>query len=225
MNGNTISQSDYENKYSLLRKEMVQKQILARGIEDPRVIRAMLSVKRHLFVDEEARDEAYDDHPLPIGEGQTISQPYIVAFMTEALELNAHSRVLEVGTGSGYQAAVLAEICDSVFTIEIFESLANNARTLLHQMGYSNVHIKVGNGYNGWREKSPFDAIIVTCAPTEIPMALKEQLSENGKIIIPVGSSYNQNLYLLEKINGKLKEKSVLPVRFVPMIDENGLKY
>jgi len=219
------SQSPDKDMYALLRKTMVDEYIKSRGIKDPAVLNAMLHVARHHFVPEEYKDQAYEDHPLPIDEGQTISQPYIVAFMTEALKLSSQSRVLEVGTGSGYQAAVLAEIVDSVFSIEIIESLAQKASRILSELGYTNIEIKTGNGYLGWAEKAPFDAIIVTCAPTEVPDALTEQLSENGKIIIPVGSTLDQNLFLLEKRHGKLIQKRVLPVRFVPMIDENGAKY
>lgn len=214
-----------EDSYAMSRQSMVNRQIKARGIDDRQVLEAMLNVERHLFVPKEYRSEAYADHPLPIGEGQTISQPYIVAFMTETLELTANDRVLEVGTGSGYQAAVLAEICDSVFTIEIFESLGIRAKNLLYALGYDNVSVKVGDGYKGWPEKAPFDAIIVTCAPTDVPNPLIEQLSDNGRIIIPVGPSYNQNLVVMEKSNGRLKEKDVLPVRFVPMINEKGVTY
>lgn len=145
--------------------------------------------------------------------------------MTEALDLTQNSRVLEIGTGSGYQAAVLAEICDSVFTIEIFETLAIKAKTLLHDLDYKNVEVKTDDGYKGWPEKAPFDAIIVTCAPNDVPKPLIDQLKENGKIIIPVGSQDNQNLVILEKINGRIREKQILPVRFVPMINENGIRY
>ena len=215
---------DQEN-YTNQRLNMVNSQIKSRGITDPQVINALMNVERHLFVPESHKGEAYDDHPLPIGEGQTISQPYIVAFMTEALDLTQNSRVLEIGTGSGYQAAVLAEICDSVFTIEIFETLAIKAKTLLHDLDYKNVEVKTDDGYKGWPEKAPFDAIIVTCAPNDVPKPLIDQLKENGKIIIPVGSQDNQNLVILEKINGRIREKQILPVRFVPMINENGIRY
>jgi len=211
--------------YDAERAEMVDQQIGARGIRDEKVLAAMLKVERHRFVLPEYLDEAYADHPLPIGDGQTISQPYIVAFMTEALDLKATDKVLEIGTGSGYQAAVLAEICDSVFTIEIFPSLARQADNILKSLGYTNIFIKTGDGYQGWPEHAPFDAVIVTCAPEEIPGPLKDQLAEGGKMIIPVGGQYTQELVLAEKKNGKLVKTNVLPVRFVPMIDSTGRKY
>lgn len=219
------SQERHSDIYTRLRYDMVEKQIIARGITDVNVIRAMSDVQRHLFVPEEYQRSAYADHPLPIGEGQTISQPYIVAFMTEILKPDSTSRVLEVGTGSGYQAAVMAEICDSVFTIEIFKSLGLQASKILEELDYTNVQVKIGDGYKGWSEKAPFDAIIVTCSPTHIPDALKDQLKEGGKMIIPVGNFYNQELILLEKRKGKMESKDVLPVRFVPMIDADGQKY
>jgi len=185
----------------------------------------MLKVERHRFVPAAYRNEAYEDYPLPVGEGQTISQPYIVAFMTEALELKKEDKVLEIGTGSGYQAAVLAEICDSVFTIEIFRSLALTAMKNLDEMGYSNVFVRIGDGYQGWAEHAPYDGIIVTCAPDHIPEMLEAQLAEGGRMIIPVGGDYTQNLILLKKKAGKLQKQNVLPVRFVPMINEEGEKY
>jgi protein-L-isoaspartate(D-aspartate) O-methyltransferase len=207
------------------RAAMVRDQIRLRGVTDENVLSAMLKVERHRFVPEAYRLEAYEDYPLPIGEGQTISQPYIVAFMTEALELQRHDKVLEIGTGSGYQAAILAEICDSVFTVEIFQSLGLNAGRILNELGYSNVFVRIGDGYQGWEEHAPYDGIIVTCAPDHIPEMLQEQLAEGGRMIIPVGGSYTQELILLEKKAGKLQKKNVLPVRFVPMIDKNGNKY
>jgi protein-L-isoaspartate(D-aspartate) O-methyltransferase len=222
---NIESQDKYRDEYTLLRHEMVEKQIIARGITDENVIRAMSNVQRHLFVPDEHQKNAYADQPLPIGEGQTISQPYIVAFMTEILKPISETRVLEVGTGSGYQAAVMAEICDSVFTIEIFKSLGIQASKVLEELAYTNVEVKIGDGYKGWSEKAPFDAIIVTCSPTHIPEPLKDQLKEGGKMIIPVGHSYNQELILLEKRKGKMVSKDVLPVRFVPMINAEGQNY
>jgi protein-L-isoaspartate(D-aspartate) O-methyltransferase len=207
------------------RSEMVRDQIRVRGIKDEKVIAAMLRVERHRFVPWEYRAEAYQDYPLPIGDGQTISQPYIVAFMTEALKLDPHDKVLEIGTGSGYQAAILAEICDSVYTVEIFQSLARSASKVLGELGYQNVFIKVGDGFEGWEEHAPYDGIIVTCAPENIPEKLQEQLAEGGRMIIPVGGAYTQELILIEKKNGKLQKKTVLPVRFVPMINEKGIKY
>jgi protein-L-isoaspartate(D-aspartate) O-methyltransferase len=204
---------------------MVNEQIRGRGISDTRVLNAMIKVPRHLFVQEPFTKKAYDDRPLPIGLNQTISQPYIVAFMTEVLKLKATDRVLEIGTGSGYQAAILAEICDSVYTIEIFESLAGRARKTLNQLGYKNILVKQGDGYRGWPEHAPFDVIIVTCAPTRIPQPLKDQLAEQGRMIIPVGESTVQKLILLVKNKGKILEETVLPVIFVPMIDERGKSY
>jgi protein-L-isoaspartate(D-aspartate) O-methyltransferase len=204
---------------------MVKTQIEARGISDPAVLKALRKVERHHFVLPKDMSKAYNDYPLPIEEGQTISQPYIVAFMTEALKLKPTDKVLEIGTGSGYQAAILAEICDSVFTIEIFPKLGNKAIELFSEFGYKNIFCKIGDGYKGWSEHVPFDAIIVTCAPSNIPEPLKNQLAEGGRMIIPVGGYPAQSLVLLEKRNGKIREKDVLPVRFVPMISEEGKKY
>jgi protein-L-isoaspartate(D-aspartate) O-methyltransferase len=221
----TMSQEYTYDSFVEQRHRMVETQIMRRGVDDPKVLEAMRKVPRHLFVLPEHTREAYDDHPLPIGYQQTISQPYIVAFMTEVLELDRNEKVLEVGTGSGYQAAVLAEICDSVYSIEIVEPLAERASATLEKAGYDNVFIKSGDGYEGWKENAPFDAIIVTCSPTHIPKPLQEQLKEGGRMIIPVGKSYSQELVLLIKKKGKMVRKNVLPVRFVPMIDEDGSKY
>ena len=207
------------------RARMVDEQIEARGISDEKVLKAMRKVPRHLFVPEAYRNRAYGDSPLPIGEGQTISQPYIVAFMSEQLSLKRDEKVLEIGTGSGYQAAILGELCDSVFTIEIFESLGNKAKKTLDELGYDNVMVKIGDGYKGWEEHAPFDAIIVTCSPSHVPQPLQEQLAEGGRMIIPVGERFAQKLVLLRKKDGKISKESVLPVRFVPMIDEKGDKY
>lgn len=204
---------------------MVKTQIEARGITDPKVINAFQKVERHKFVLAETISQAYNDYPLPIEEGQTISQPYIVAFMTDALNLKPTDKVLEIGTGSGYQAAILAEICDSVFTIEIFPKLGKKASNLFSELGYKNIYAKIGDGYKGWPEHAPFDAIIVTCSPTKIPEPLKNQLAEGGRMIIPVGSFPSQTLVLLEKRKGKIKQQKILPVRFVPMIDEDGGRY
>ncbi|GAB4335547.1 MAG: protein-L-isoaspartate(D-aspartate) O-methyltransferase [Calditrichia bacterium] len=198
------------------RARMVEEQIVRRGVKDPRVLSAMRKVPRHLFVPPSHRSYAYADEPLPIGQGQTISQPYIVAFMTEQLRLTGDERVLEIGTGSGYQTAVLAELCDSVFTIEIIAQLGENARKTLDNLGYRNIVYRIGDGYAGWEEKAPFDAIMVTAAPPEIPQPLVRQLAEGGRMIIPVGT-ISQELILLEKKNGQIKKTSVLPVRFVPM--------
>jgi len=205
--------------------EMVEQQISARGVSDERVLEAMRDVERHLFVPEELREYAYSDRPLPIGEGQTISQPYVVAFMTEKLDLERSDKVLEVGTGSGYQAAVLGEICDNVWTIEVNGLLAEKAARTLRDNGYDNVHVRHGDGYLGWPEEAPFDAIIVTCAPSDVPKPLEQQLAEGGRMIIPVGAGFGQELVLLVKSGGKLVRRAVLPVRFVPMVNEEGDKY
>ena len=214
-----------DKSYKTLREQMVKTQIEARGVKDQKVLKAMRSVPRHLFVPEENRRFAYSDFPLPIGEGQTISQPYIVALMTELLLPRETDKILEVGTGSGYQAAVLARIVDSVYTIEIYQSLATKAEELLQKLGYNNVVVQAGDGYAGWREHAPFNGIIVTCSPTDIPGPLEEQLAEGGRMIIPVGEGYNQELVIVTKENGKLRKKRVLPVRFVPMIDPDGDRY
>ncbi len=208
-----------------MREKMVKNQIEGRGITDSLVLNAMLTVERHLFIDKEFHNQAYNDYPLSIGEGQTISQPYIVALMTEMLKLKGNEKVLEIGTGSGYQAAILAEIVDSVFTIEIFESLGKHATQLLKALGYKNIFVKVADGYKGWPDEAPFDGIVVTCAPSHIPQPLIEQLKEGGRLAIPVGESYSQQLELYQKINGKLKLIESVPVRFVPMINSEGGKY
>ena len=216
-----VSQPDYAK----LRDRMVENQIVARGISDSRVIKAMKKVERHLFVPDGAKRFAYSDGPLSIGEGQTISQPYIVAFMTECLSLKTDMKVLEVGTGSGYQAAVLAEMVDEVYTIEIVETLGMRSKNLLADLGYDNIFVKIGDGYKGWIEHAPYDAIIVTCAPNRIPDPLKEQLAEGGKMIIPVGGQGIQYLILNTKKNGRIRQVSVLPVRFVPMVNKKGIRY
>jgi protein-L-isoaspartate(D-aspartate) O-methyltransferase len=199
---------------------MVQSQLADRDIRDARVLAAMAKVPRHEFVPESLRDQAYEDRPLPIGHAQTISQPYIVAFMTERLTPAPTERVLEIGTGSGYQAAVLAELVSEVYSIEILEPLHQQARATLERLGYRNVHLKCGDGYRGWNEHAPFDAIIVTCAPDHVPKPLTDQLKEGGRMIVPVGESNNQELVLLEKHEGNLRRTAVLPVRFVPMTGE-----
>jgi protein-L-isoaspartate(D-aspartate) O-methyltransferase len=205
--------------FARLREQMVQHQIVARGVRDPDVIKAMLKVPRHSFVPMARRAYSYEDYPLPIGEGQTISQPYIVAYMTEALDLRPGDRVLEVGTGSGYQAAILAELVKEVYTIEIVEKLGKRARQTLDRLGYTNIHVRIGDGYKGWPDKSPFDAVIVTCAPEKVPRALIEQLNEGGRMIIPVGRSGGvQKLVKAVKKGGRLKTEDVMYVRFVPMV-------
>jgi protein-L-isoaspartate(D-aspartate) O-methyltransferase len=213
------------NDFSRKREEMVRYQIEARGVRDPRVLNAMRKVERHLFVPSDQAALAYGDHPLPIGEGQTISQPYIVAFMTEALGLKDRDKVLEIGTGSGYQAAILAEICDSVYTVEIIPELGERAKALLTVLGYRNIRVKIGDGYQGWKEFAPYQAIMATCSPTHVPQPLVDQLAEGGSMIIPVGQARNQELVVLVKKNGKLVQKNVLPVRFVPMVDPNRRAY
>jgi protein-L-isoaspartate(D-aspartate) O-methyltransferase len=200
---------------------MVQRQIRSRGVKDERVLAAMETVPRHEFVPAEQRPHAYEDRPLPIGEKQTISQPYIVALMTELLEIEEGDKVLEIGTGSGYQAAILAELTPHVYTIEIIESLAERAEETLRRLGYDAVRVKTGDGYLGWPEHAPFDGIIVTCAPEEVPEALAEQLGEGGRMVIPVGPQWtHQTLYVLRKSGGRLRQKEVIPVRFVPMVHE-----
>ncbi len=199
---------------------MVQQQVKARGVSDRRVLAAMNKVRRDEFVPAAVKGSSYTDQPLPIGYGQTISQPYIVAFMTEHLRPKPNDHVLEVGTGSGYQAAILAELAAEVYTIEIIEPLAKTAEATLQRLGYKNVRVKAGDGYKGWPEHAPFDAITVTCAPDHVPQPLIDQLKEGGRMIIPVGGFGYQQLYLLEKKNGKLERRAVLPVRFVPMTGE-----
>jgi protein-L-isoaspartate(D-aspartate) O-methyltransferase len=190
---------------------------LGRGITNARVLAAMGKVPRHEFVPEHLRSQAYQNRPLPIGHGQPISEPYVVAFMTEQLEPKPADRVLEIGTGSGYQAAVLAELTAEVYTIEIIKDLANQAAASLKRLGYTNVHTRTGDGYKGWPEAAPFDAIIVTCAPEKVPQPLIDQLKDGGRMIIPVGSSSKQKLVLLRKHDGKLDRQAVLPIHFVPM--------
>lgn len=210
-----------DREFAFARKLMLHDQLTGpgRGIKDERVLAAMRAVPRHEFVPEEHRLNAYDDRPLPIGHGQTISQPFIVAFMTEQLKPRPTDKILEIGTGSGYQAAILSGLVKEVFTIEIVEPLARRAETDLRRLDYANVFVKAGDGYQGWPEHAPFDAIIVTCAPDQIPQALVEQLRDGGRMIIPVGPDGGvQELYVLEKHGGAVKRSAVLPVRFVPMI-------
>jgi protein-L-isoaspartate(D-aspartate) O-methyltransferase len=211
------SVSPQADKFYASRNKMVEAQIEARGISDPGTLRAMRKVPRHLFVPENYQNDAYGDFPLPIGYGQTISQPYIVAYMTEVVRPSSKKRVLEIGTGSGYQAAVLAEIVDTVFTIEIVNELAKESAERLSTLGYKNVVVKSGDGYNGWIEHSPFDIIIVTAAAEEIPEPLINQLAENGRLVIPVGEAGSvQELILMTKKNGKIERKRLTMVRFVP---------
>jgi protein-L-isoaspartate(D-aspartate) O-methyltransferase len=199
---------------------MVDGQIEGRGISDPATLAAMRKVPRWEFVPDDMKSRAFEDNPLPIGEGQTISQPYIVAYMTEALKLEADDRVLEVGTGSGYQAAVLSVMAADVYTIEIIESLAEDARETLERLGYSNVHVLVGDGYRGWPDEAPFDGIIVTCAPDHVPQPLLDQLAEGGRLVIPLGGQYPQMLKRFTRRGDTFKEENLEPVLFVPMTGE-----
>jgi len=205
-----------EKDYALLRDNMVMSQIVARGISDARVISAMKQVPRHRFVPPQLRSLAYADMPLPIGSEQTISQPYIVALMTESLAMKGHGKVLEIGTGSGYQAAILAGVADSVYTVEILPELAERALGILDSLGYRAVQVRTGDGFFGWPEKAPFDGIIVTAAAPRIPEPLIEQLRIGGRLVIPVGEE-NQNLEIYEKAPSGLRPISTVPVRFVPM--------
>ena len=202
--------------YDIARRQMVEEQIIARGIKDSNVIKAMLEVERHKFVPKEYEKYAYIDGPLPIGEEQTISQPYIVALMTEVLQLKGGEKVLEIGTGSGYQSAILSLIAKEVYTIEIIPSLAKSAQERLESLGYKNVYVKCGDGFLGWPEKAPFDGIIITCAAPRVPEPLIEQLAEGGRIVMPEGDEF-QMLVLYKKIKGKLEKQELIPVRFVSM--------
>jgi protein-L-isoaspartate(D-aspartate) O-methyltransferase len=220
-----VSSACAKESFEMQRNRMVENQIISRGVKNPHVLSAMKKVERHLFVPEEYLKFAYNDTPLSIGYGQTISQPYIVAYMTEILELTPSDRVLEIGTGSGYQAAVLAEIAKSVYTIEIVPQLGKRAEKLLKNLGYKNIELRIGDGYKGWPEYAPFDAIIATCSPTSIPAPLEEQLAEGGRMIIPVGERYVQQLVYLLKKEGRLTRTKVMAVSFVPMVDEKGETY
>ena len=209
-------QRPMQDDLARLRERMVAEQMAARDIKDPRVLEAMRKVPRHLFVPPDQQRAAYEDHPLPIGRGQTISQPYIVAYMTQALELKPTDKVLEVGTGSGYQAAVLGELAAQVYTIEIVADLAESARQTLTAAGYKNIHVRHGDGYGGWPEQAPFNAIMVTAAPDHVPEPLVDQLAPGGRMIIPVGDAY-QELRLIQRTDKGVVERSTLPVRFVPL--------
>ncbi len=205
-----------QNRYSKKRHEMVDRQIAARGVSDEKLLTAMRKVPRHEFVADKYNDLAYNDSPLLIGHGQTISQPYIVAYMTEMLKLTDSDTVLEIGTGSGYQAAVLAEMAAHVYTIEIIQQLGLQAEKVLKSLGYDNVTVKIGDGYQGWPEFGPFDAIILTASPKKIPQPLLNQIKNGGRLIAPVGDKY-QELILITRINDNYKRKRLIPVRFVPM--------
>ena len=201
------------------RETMVSRQLVARGIRDKDVLDAMRKVPRHLFIPKDLRRHAYDDRPLPIGRGQTISQPYVVAFMSEALKLKPQDRVLEIGTGSGYQAAILGELVREVFTIEIVPELGERSKKLLSRLGYGNVNVRIGDGYKGWPEKAHFDAVIVTAAPPKVPQPLLSQLKIGGRMIIPVGNT-RQELVVIHRTENGYERKNVLPVAFVPMTGE-----
>jgi len=210
-----------EATFAQARNKMVEEQIQARDISDLRVLTAMATVPRHHFVPEDYLSQAYADHPLPIGQGQTISQPYIVALMTEYLALQPGEKVLEIGTGSGYQAAILAELTDQVYTVEIIESLGQQAAATLDELGY-NVHFKVDDGYYGWLEYAPFDAIVVTCAPDHVPQPLMQQLRDGGRLVIPVGPpGLYQTLWLIEKKGDQFQSTNLGGVRFVPLLGEH----
>ncbi len=208
--------------YEILRRQMVQEQLIPRGIKNPRVLDSFYKIERHLFIPENLRKSAYADFPLPIAEGQTISQPYIVALMTESLGLTGKEKALEIGTGSGYQTAILAELTGDVYSIERFEALAEKAHTILSELGYKNIKIKVGDGTLGWEEGAPFDRIIITAASHKIPMPLIEQLADNGKLILPLGESFSQVLTLVEKKDGELKSTDICGCVFVPLVGKHG---
>jgi protein-L-isoaspartate(D-aspartate) O-methyltransferase len=201
---------------------MVEEQIMSRGITDSATIDAFMKVPRHLFVEEALWGQAYSDYPLPIGQGQTISQPYIVALMTEGLELTESDRVLEIGTGSGYQAAILAEIAKFVYSIERRDDLAKKAKKILVELKYKNIEIRVDDGTQGWKDESPFDAIIVTASSPDIPSPLVEQLKDGGRMVIPVGGRVSQNLIKIRKVKGKIKKENMGGCRFVKLIGEYG---
>ena len=201
---------------------MVEEQIIGRGIKDPRVIAAMKKVPRHLFVEEALQSQAYSDHPLPIGEKQTISQPYMVALMTEALQLTGKEKILEIGSGSGYQAAVLAELAAKVFSMERIRTLAIRARKLLYELGYFNVEIRFSDGTYGWPEESPFDGITVTAGSPDIPQPLIDQLSDGGRLVIPVGDAFVQELIRITKTGGGIEREDLGGCRFVKLIGKHG---
>ncbi len=213
-----------EDRYLKLRRKMIRQQIADRGVRDPRVLEAMLRVPRHLFVPEEIRYRAYDDCPLPIGEGQTISQPYMVAWMTELLELRGTERVLEIGTGSGYQAAVLCELAGEVYSIELHPRLAREAEGRLRALGYANFSIRAGDGTLGWPEKAPFDGIMVTAGSPSVPQPLLEQLAEGGRLVIPVGSTGMQMLTLVRRKENRFLTTEEGSCIFVPLVGKHGWK-
>ena len=221
MNPPGLSEGIDEDRYIERRWDMVENQIVSRGIQDARVLKAMLKVKRHLFVPKEYLDSAYSDKPIPIEKEQTVSQPYMVALMTELLNSSPGRKILEIGTGSGYQSAILAETGCDLYTIEIIEDIAANARKTLEKLGYSNIRYRIGDGYKGWEKNAPFEGIIVTAAPADIPDKLIEQLSQGGRMIIPVGD-LSQELLLIENTNEGVKRKKITAVRFVPMTGQSN---
>lgn len=208
--------------YAILRKRMVEEQLIPRGIKNPDVLKAFYKIERHRFIPENLSNSAYADFPLPIGEDQTISQPYIVALMTECLDLGREEKILEIGTGSGYQTAILAELAREIYSVERFETLAKRAQDILSKLEYKNIKIKVGDGSLGWEEAAPFDRIIITAASPKIPIPLIDQLSDNGKLILPLGESFSQVLTLVEKKEGKLKAIDICGCVFVPLIGKHG---
>ena len=210
--------------FAILRKRMVEEQLIPRGIKNKRLLDAFYKVERHKFVPEDLRGTAYADFPVPIGEGQTISQPYIVALMTQCLDLTGEERILEIGTGSGYQCAILAELAKEVYTIERFANLSKSAETLLNESGYKNITLRVGDGTLGWKEIAPFDRIIITAASPRIPLPLTEQINESGKMVLPLGEPLSQVLTVLEKKKGKLESIQVCGCVFVPLIGKYGWK-
>jgi protein-L-isoaspartate(D-aspartate) O-methyltransferase len=214
-----VATDDFREK----RRQMVEEQIQARGITDTSVLAAMLRVPRHRFVLPSEVGSAYEDHPLPIEHGQTISQPYIVAYMTEAAEISPQDKVLEIGTGSGYQAAILGEVAEEVYSIEIIPQLAERAKAVLSDLGYDNVHVRAGDGYKGWAEHAPYDAILVTAAPDHVPQPLVDQLAEGGRMVIPVGRFY-QEILLLTKTEGGVERQRMIPVRFVPLTRDTAAR-
>ncbi len=210
--------------YESLRKRMVEEQLISRGIKDKRVLDAFRKVERHKFILEDLRPSAYSDFPVPIGEGQTISQPYIVALMTEILDLSGKEKVLEIGTGSGYQTAILAELAKEVFSIERSDNLSKGAQNIFNNLGYLNIKIKVGDGSLGWPEEAPFDRIIITAASPRIPLPLSDQLKENGKLVLPLGESFSQVLTLFEKKKDKLESTEICGCVFVPLVGKYAFK-
>lgn len=223
INATDLPIQDDTQFFQLLRRAMIEDQIIDRGVSDERVIKAMEDVPRHLFVKESLRNLAYSDGPLPIGNGQTISQPYIVAYMTEIMQVDSHHTVLEVGTGSGYQAAILSKLVHHVYSIEIIPQLGEEAAKRLERLGYDNVTVRIGDGYHGWEEHAPFDRIIVTAAPEQIPQKLVEQLKPGGRMVLPVGEPFfGQDLLVVKKDRtGQVTTQETIPVRFVPMIHEH----